>query len=127
MSGLPAARPSRIVQKPWGEERIFAEEGRYAGKLLVIRSGEALSLQYHVRKDETIHVLDGTLGLFVERDGDRKELRLAPGESFHLEAGTRHRMSAPAGDVLLVEVSTAELDDVVRLEDRYGRAGTSAP
>lgn len=127
MSGLPTARRPRIVPKPWGEERIFAEESRYAGKLLMIRSGEALSLQYHVLKDETIHVLEGTLGLFVESDGDREDLRLAPGESFHVEPGTRHRMFAPAGDVLLVEVSTAELDDVVRLEDRYGREGTSAP
>jgi mannose-6-phosphate isomerase len=127
MSGLPAARRPRIVPKPWGEERIFAEESRYAGKLLMIRSGEALSLQYHERKDETIHVLEGTLGLFVERDGERADLRLAAGEAFHLEPGTRHRMFAPEGDVLLVEVSTAELHDVVRLEDRYGRAGTSTP
>jgi len=127
MSVLPAARRPRVVPKPWGEERIFAEESRYAGKLLAIRSGEALSFQYHVTKDETIHVLDGTLGLFVERDGEQKELRLSPGESFHVEPGTRHRMFAPEGDVLLVEVSTSELDDVVRLEDRYGREGTSAP
>ena len=123
---LEAARP-RVVPKPWGEERIFAEGARYAGKLLRIRSGESLSLQYHVRKDETIHVLEGTLGLLVERDGARAELRLVPGETFHVTPGTRHRMHAPEGDVLLVEVSTPELDDVVRLEDRYGREGTSAP
>ena len=67
------------------------------------------------------------LGLFVERDGLRRELRLAPGESFHIEPGTRHRMYAPDVDCLLVEVSTPELDDVVRLEDRYGRQGTTAP
>ncbi len=124
--GLVPGRP-RVVPKPWGEERIFAEEGRYAGKLLLIRCGEALSFQYHVRKEETIHVLDGFLGLLVERDGVRKELRLAAGETFHVEPGTRHQMSAPDGDVLIVEVSTPELDDVVRLEDRYGRKGTSAP
>lgn len=127
MSDGLVARTPRIVPKPWGEERIFAEGGRYAGKLLKIRAGEALSLQYHVVKDETIHVLEGTLGLFVERDGVRRELLLGPGATFHVEPGTRHRMSAPSGDVLLVEVSTAELDDVVRLEDRYGREGTSAP
>lgn len=120
-------RRPRVVPKPWGEERIFAEEGRYAGKLLRIRHGEALSFQYHVRKDETIHVLEGRLGLLVERDGARADLRLGPGETFHVTPGTRHRMYAPDGDVLLVEVSTAERDDVVRLEDRYGREGTSAP
>jgi mannose-6-phosphate isomerase len=120
-------RRPRVVPKPWGEERIFAEESRYAGKLLRIRRGEALSFQYHVRKEETIHVLEGTLGLLVERDGSRADLRLAPGETFHVTPGTRHRMYAPDGDVLLVEVSSPELDDVVRLEDRYGREGTSAP
>jgi mannose-6-phosphate isomerase-like protein (cupin superfamily) len=127
MTGPFDVRRPRVVPKPWGEERIFAEERRYAGKLLVIRHGEALSFQYHVRKEETIHVLEGTLGLFVERDGTRADLRLAPGEIFHVTPGTRHRMHAPDGDVLLVEVSTPELDDVVRLEDRYGREGTSAP
>jgi mannose-6-phosphate isomerase-like protein (cupin superfamily) len=127
MSERLAPRHPRIVAKPWGEERIFAEESLYAGKLLKIRRGEALSFQYHVRKEETIHVLEGVLGLLVERDGVRKDLRLAAGETFHIEPGTRHRMSAPEGDVLLVEVSTPELDDVVRLEDRYGRARTSAP
>jgi len=127
MSERLVPRRPRIVAKPWGEERIFAEEGRYAGKLLKIRRGEALSFQYHVRKEETIHVLEGVLGLLVESDSVRTELRLAAGETFHIEPGTRHRMSAPEGDVLLVEVSTPELDDVVRLEDRYGRARTSAP
>ncbi len=123
---LSAARP-RVVPKPWGEERIFAENDRYAGKLLVIRRGETLSFQYHNRKDETIHVLDGVLGLQVERDSESADLRLAPGETFHVTPGTRHRMYAPEGDCLLVEVSTPELDDVVRLSDRYGRAGTTAP
>ena len=123
---LASTRP-RLVAKPWGEERVFAEGTRYAGKLILIRKGEALSLQYHDRKEETIHVLEGVLGLFVERDGLRRDLRLGPGESFHIEPGTRHRMTAPEVDCLLVEVSTPELDDVVRLEDRYGRQGTSAP
>ena len=123
---LGTTRP-RVVPKPWGEERIFAETDRYAGKLLVIRQGESLSYQYHDRKDETIHVLDGVLGLQLERDGESADLRLAPGETFHVTPGTRHRMYAPNGPCLLVEVSTPELDDVVRLEDRYGRAGTTAP
>lgn len=123
---LGTTRP-RVVPKPWGEERIFAETDRYAGKLLVIRQGESLSYQYHDRKDETIHVLDGVLGLQLDRDGESADLRLAAGETFHVTPGTRHRMYAPAGPCLLVEVSTPELDDVVRLEDRYGRAGTTAP
>lgn len=117
----------RIVRKPWGEERIFAENDRYAGKLLLIRKGETLSLQYHERKDETIHVLEGVLGLQLEQGGEAADLRVPAGEAFHVTPGTRHRMYAPAGDCLLVEVSTPELDDVVRLADRYGRAGTTAP
>jgi mannose-6-phosphate isomerase-like protein (cupin superfamily) len=123
---LAATRP-RVVPKPWGEERIFAEGGRYAGKLLLIRRDESLSYQYHERKEETIHVLNGVLGLQVARDGESAELRLTAGETFHVTPGTRHRMYAPEGDCLLVEVSTPELDDVVRLSDRYGRAGTTAP
>jgi mannose-6-phosphate isomerase len=123
---LGSRRP-RVVPKPWGEERIFAETGRYAGKLILIRSGESLSYQYHLRKEETIHVLEGTLGLEVERDGEKADLRLAPGESFHVSPGTRHRMYAEGADCLLVEVSTPELDDVVRISDRYGREGTTGP
>ncbi len=123
---LAASRP-RVVAKPWGEERIFAENDRYAGKLLLIRRGESLSYQYHERKDETIHVLDGVLGLQLERGAEAADLRLPAGETFRVAPGTRHRMYAPDGDCLLVEVSTPELEDVVRLSDRYGRAGTTAP
>ncbi len=127
MNDALSSRRPRVVTKPWGEERIFAETKRYAGKLILIRAGESLSYQYHNRKEETIHVLEGTLGLEVEREGERVDLSLKPGESFHVAPGTRHRMFAEAGDCLLVEVSTPELDDVVRLSDRYGREGTSAP
>ena len=123
---LGTTRP-RIVSKPWGEERVFAETTRYAGKLLLIRKGETLSYQYHNRKDETIHVLEGVLGLQLEKGGEAADLRVPSGEAFHVTPGTRHRMYAPEGDCLLVEVSTPELDDVVRLTDRYGRAGTTAP
>ena len=127
MSERLSSRRPRIVPKPWGEERIFAETGRYAGKLILIRAGESLSYQYHNVKEETIHVLEGTLGLEVEREGERADLRLAPGENFHVNPGTCHRMYAEGADCLLVEVSTPELDDVVRLSDRYGREGTSKP
>jgi len=117
----------KIVAKPWGSERIFAANGRYAGKLISIRAGHTLSFQYHRMKEETIHVLSGILGMESEFEGKRVLFSLEPGETFHVTPGTRHRMFANAGDVLIVEVSSPELDDVVRLEDRYGREGTSQP
>jgi mannose-6-phosphate isomerase len=117
----------RRVEKPWGYELIWAESSRYVGKLLHIESSGQLSLQYHRRKDETIHLLSGVLELEVgTADGDRHTLRLQPGQSFHIAPGLRHRMTAiETCDVL--EASTPELDDVVRLEDRYGRVGKSDP
>ena len=126
MTAPGPGRP-RVVSKPWGEERIFAEGGRYAGKVIVVRAGESLSYQYHERKEETILVLEGVLGFETEADGVRCQLRLAAGQLFHVVPGTRHRMYGLETDCTLVEVSTPELDDVVRLEDRYGRKGTSAP
>jgi len=117
----------RIVPKPWGSERIFAANGKYAGKLITIRAGETLSLQYHRKKEETIHVLSGTLGMETEEQGETVLLALGPGETFHVSPGTRHRMFADGEDVLVVEVSSPELDDVVRLADRYGREGTTQP
>ena len=117
----------KIVAKPWGSERIVAANGRYAGKLISIRDGETLSFQYHRVKEETIHVLAGVLGMETEYGGERVLLSLGPGETFHVTPETRHRMFANDGDVLIVEVSSPELDDVVRLEDRYGREGTSKP
>ncbi len=111
--------PTR-VDKPWGYELIWAHTDRYAGKIIHIKKGESLSYQYHEVKDETIHLLRGAMELEVEREGERKTLRLRPGDCFHITPGTRHRMKAlEECDVL--EVSTPELDDLVRLEDRYGR------
>ena len=113
---------TRVVDKPWGSELIWAETDRYVGKILRVRKGEALSLQYHERKDETIYLLSGVLQLQVGRD--RRQLedrRLQPREAFHIPPGLRHRMVA-LEDCEVLEVSTPELDDVVRLEDRYGRA-----
>ena len=120
---MPEAPPRR-VEKPWGHELWFAATERYAGKILHVRRGEALSLQYHERKEESIYVLSGLLDLQLDDDqGVLRTHRLAPGAVAHVPPGRRHRMVA-VEDTELCEVSTPELDDVVRLEDRYGRAGT---
>ena len=116
----------RTVPKPWGSELIFAETERYAGKLLRIAAGQSLSLQYHERKDETIYVFSGEVVLDVEEDGAMRERRLREGEAYRIRPGVRHRMRADS-DCTLLEVSSPELADVVRLEDRYGRAGTTEP
>ncbi len=116
----------RIVPKPWGREEIFAENERYAGKLLYLSAGHSLSLQYHERKDETLYVLEGELILLVGSEAKMNEMRLKPGEAYRIRPGTRHRMRADVPCVL-VEVSSPELGDVVRLEDAYGRAGTKEP
>lgn len=109
------------MAKPWGHELIWARTERYVGKLLFIRAGEALSLQYHRIKDETIMVLSGRMTFVYYTDGDEPHTReLGPREPFHITPGLRHRMIA-LEDTSVLEVSTPELDDVVRLEDRYGR------
>ncbi len=112
------------VPKPWGYELIFGRTARYVGKILHIDQGHSLSLQYHEVKEETLFVVRGELKLTIEVDGDRREVPLRTGEAFHIAPRTIHRMEAVV-DTDVAEVSTPELDDVVRLEDRYGRAGTS--
>src|SRR3982751_4579349 len=107
------------VPKPWGYELIYAKTDRYVGKILHITRGESLSLQYHEMKDETLYVVAGELLLTIEWEGDRREMTLVPGEAFHIRPRMIHRMQAVT-DVDIAEVSTPELDDVVRLEDRYG-------
>jgi mannose-6-phosphate isomerase len=116
------------VDKPWGHEEVFAlVEGRYCGKAIHVTAGHALSLQYHERKDEVIAVQSGQARLEVGESEDALEcFEVGPGERVHLPAGVRHRVTAMT-DVVLLEASTTELDDVVRLEDRYGREGTNAP
>jgi mannose-6-phosphate isomerase-like protein (cupin superfamily) len=117
--------------KPWGHELIFAAaDGMYVGKILQVAAGQSLSLQYHREKDETISVLSGEA--LVEHGPARDELtgqRFGPGDTIHLPAGALHRVTAVT-DLTCAEVSTAQpgwREDVVRLEDRYGRTGTSAP
>jgi mannose-6-phosphate isomerase len=108
------------VEKPWGYELHWARTDRYVGKLLHVNAGHALSLQYHNLKDETIYLHSGRL-LFEIQQGDRVEQRdMRPGEAVHITPKTVHRMTA-VEDSDIFEVSTPELDDVVRLDDRYGR------
>jgi mannose-6-phosphate isomerase-like protein (cupin superfamily) len=117
-----AATESR-VDKPWGYEIRWAITPRYLGKVLHINRGEALSLQDHEQKDETLYVVSGQLDFELEVPaGGLETHRLQPGDAVHVSPGRRHRMTA-VDDCDLFEVSTAEIDDVVRLEDRYGRAG----
>ena len=114
------------VPKPWGHETIWALTDRYCGKVLHIKAGHALSVQYHNHKDETVHLLSGQLSYWVKVDGEMRDMKLEAGQSFRITPGTVHYMEAIT-DCDVLEVSTPELDDVVRLEDRYGRKGTSAP
>jgi len=114
-----------IVNKPWGHENIWALTEKYVGKILHIKKGKRLSLQFHKIKEETIMVLEGKLELILE-EGSQREQRniiLSPGETFHISPLTVHRFSASQGsDVKLVEVSTSEIHDVVRLQDDHGRS-----
>jgi mannose-6-phosphate isomerase-like protein (cupin superfamily) len=114
---------TRHVDKPWGYELVWAVTDRYCGKLLFVRAGESLSLQYHREKDESWYVLDGSAMLERGSVGAPLEtVEIGPGDAFRFVPGTVHRVTARA-DIRILEVSTPELDDVVRLEDRYGRAG----
>lgn len=118
---------ARKIEKPWGHELHWADTDLYVGKILHVREGEALSLQYHEVKDETIHVLSGTLRF--EAGPSEEELEehvLEAGEGYRIRPGTVHRMIAVT-DCDILEASTPHLDDLVRLEDRYGRSGTTEP
>jgi mannose-6-phosphate isomerase-like protein (cupin superfamily) len=119
------ARAAR-TEKPWGHELLWADTERYAGKILHIEAGGRLSLQYHERKEESLYLLRGRMRLELERaDGSWLDAEIEPGTCFHVATGRRHRMTAiETCDVL--EVSTAELDDVVRVQDDYGRVAGGA-
>ena len=142
------------VPKPWGHETIWARTDRYVGKILHIKAGHALSVQYHRQKDETVYLLSGQMKYWVQKDApgprphapgphrtagtgetpvagrspipELRDVDLKVGDSFRITPGTIHYMEAVT-DCDVLEVSTPELDDVVRLKDRYGREGTSAP
>lgn len=122
-----AGSQGRRVEKPWGHEQIWALTERYVGKILVIETGKRLSLQRHEVKDESILVRAGRLRLYLEDDGGViRETELGPGEHRRIPTGRIHRFEA-IERCELIEVSTPELDDVVRLEDDFGREGTNAP
>ena len=118
----------RRVDKPWGHELVWAEGDAYVGKLLFVSAGESLSLQYHEVKDESWLIQSGRARIELGAAGapELAEAVVGPGAAFRYRPGTVHRITA-LEDTTILEVSTPHLDDVVRLEDRYGRAGTSAP
>lgn len=115
-----------VVPKPWGHEIIWANTNRYVGKILHITAGHALSIQYHERKDETIYLLSGEIIYRVKEQEELRDVQLRVGEAYRVTPGTVHQMEAVT-DCDVLEASTPDLDDVVRLSDRYGREGTSAP
>ena len=111
----------RRVEKPWGYELIWAETDQYVGKILHVNAGESLSLQYHEIKDETIYLLSGTMLFQAGPSVDElTDYQMEAGQRFHVRTGTVHRMMAET-DVDILEASTPHLEDVVRLEDNYGR------
>jgi mannose-6-phosphate isomerase-like protein (cupin superfamily) len=112
----------RRVEKPWGHELIWALTGEYCGKLLVVKAGERLSLQFHREKDESWLVQAGRAKVELGKPGDAllQEEIVGPGAAFHFPPGTVHRVTA-LEDTTILEVSTPQLEDVVRLEDSYGR------
>ncbi len=114
------------VEKPWGGETIFAWTDRYVGKILHVKAGHSLSLQYHRVKDETIYLAAGRMDLEVEEAGQMRRVGMVCGDFYRIRPEVKHRMHA-RDDCTVFEVSTPELDDVVRLVDSYGREGTSAP
>ncbi len=113
---------AKKVEKPWGYELIWAHTERYVGKILHIHKGESLSYQYHRVKDETIYLLRGLMEVEIGDERGREKHQLDPGACWHITPGTRHRMVA-LEDCDILEASTPELEDVVRLEDLYWRVG----
>jgi mannose-6-phosphate isomerase len=114
----------RLIEKPWGHEELWAQTDSYLGKFLFIKKGHRLSLQYHLSKEETIYVMEGILNLDIGIDAKGSELqtkRLLVGDSCHIAPGTIHRFCATETDVVLAEVSTGEIMDVVRIADDYSR------
>ncbi len=108
------------IEKPWGYEILYAHTNKYAGKILFVKKGNRLSYQYHEKKDETMYLFSGKVKIITEIDGEKKEIILTKEESIHFKPYTKHRVEA-IEDSYILEVSTPELDDVVRIEDDFGR------
>ncbi|HOG29963.1 MAG TPA: cupin domain-containing protein [Vicinamibacterales bacterium] len=120
------ARPAGArTEKPWGYELLWAKTSQYVGKIIHVNAGHALSLQYHRVKTESVYLAAGRVVYEIEEGGRLARRELVPGDHLHIPAGTVHRVTA-IEDADIFEVSTPELDDVVRLEDRYGRARAPA-
>lgn len=111
------------VEKPWGYEIWFAHTEQYVGKLIHVEAGQLLSLQYHEHKDETMYCLEGDAILIYEKEGELVEEVFNVGQSFHIKPFTKHRLKAGEKACTVLEASTSQVDDVVRLTDSYGRAG----
>jgi mannose-6-phosphate isomerase len=121
LSELQTTEPRR-VEKPWGYELIWAHTDHYVGKILHVNAGHALSLQYHEKKDETLYLLSGEMRFWAGPSQEALvQIEFPAGQSFHITAGTVHRMEA-VSDIDILEASTPELHDVIRLQDRYGRS-----
>lgn len=120
MTDIIQGSPKRI-EKPWGHEEIWAYTRHYVGKILVVKKGCRLSYQYHRFKEETLRVLDGVVDLEYENNGQKQVVRLVSADIFHISPCMKHRVAA-VEDCRILEVSTPHLDDIVRVEDDYGRA-----
>ncbi len=126
MSNLKTKSEIQKVEKPWGYELIWAKTNDYVGKILHINQGHQLSLQYHKEKEETIFLSKGKMTFQFENEaGQMIEVTMQPGEAHHIPSGRKHRMIADE-DCDIFEVSTPQLDDIIRLEDGYGRVPTQA-
>ena len=117
-------RLPKKTEKPWGYELLFALTSNYAGKVIFVKKGHRLSLQYHEKKDETMYVYQGKLLLEIEQNGKMSKSEVTSGNSIRVPVMTKHRIKA-VEDTYVFEVSTPELEDVVRLSDDYGRASNT--
>ena len=111
---------TKKIEKPWGYELLYALTNKYAGKILFVKKGKRLSYQYHEKKDETMYLFKGRVEMTLEKEGNKEKVVFEEGDAIHFPPLTKHRVEA-LEDSFILEVSTPELDDVVRIEDDFGR------